>query len=199
MSGRRSRTKGARTERGIVNALKASGIAAVRVPLSGAVGGRFAGDIMLPLMGRDLCVEVKARADGFRELYSWLNQRDVLIVKADRQEPLVVVRLSLAAEIAKAGSRAMSRRRRIPVRGDIPAAMVAELLGLSVSDFNAKLVLLHERGFPSADLTTGLYCIEAVDRWRLRRHAQLLPELTTAPAAAHAGAVFDDRLRRLNG
>ena len=59
------------------------------------------GDIVLSLMGRDLCVEVKARADGFRELYCWLNQRDVLIVKADRQEPLVVVRLSLAAEIAK--------------------------------------------------------------------------------------------------
>jgi hypothetical protein len=54
-------------------------------------------------MGRDLCVEVKARAYGFRELYSWLNGRDVLIVKADGQEPLVVVRLSLAAEIAKAG------------------------------------------------------------------------------------------------
>ena len=101
MSGRRSLTKGARTERGIVNALKASGIAAVRVPLSGAVGGRFAGDIVLSLMGRDLCVEVKARADGFRELYGWLDDRDVLIVKADRQEPLVVVRMSLAAEIAE--------------------------------------------------------------------------------------------------
>ena len=101
MSGCRSRAKGARAERSIVNALRANGIAAVRVPLSGAVGGRFAGDILLPLMGRDLCVEVKARADGFRELYSWLNGRDVLIVKADRQEPLVVVRLSLAAEIAK--------------------------------------------------------------------------------------------------
>jgi Holliday junction resolvase len=101
MSGRRSRSKGARTERGIVNALKASGIAAVRVPLSGAVGGRFAGDIVLPLLGRDLCVEVKARAAGFRELYSWLDGRDVLVVKADRQEPLVVVRLSLAAEIAR--------------------------------------------------------------------------------------------------
>jgi Holliday junction resolvase len=101
MSGRRSHAKGARTERCIVDALKASGIAAVRVPLSGAVGGRFAGDVVLPLMGRDLCVEVKARADGFRELYSWLDQRDVLIVKADRQEPLVIVRLSLAAEIAK--------------------------------------------------------------------------------------------------
>ena len=101
MSGRGSRNKGARTERGIVKVLQASGIAAVRVPLSGAAGGRFAGDIVLPLMGRNLCVEVKARADGFRELYSWLDRRDVLIVKADRQEPLVVLRISLAAEIAE--------------------------------------------------------------------------------------------------
>ena len=67
MSGRRSRSKGARIERSIVNALKANGIAAVRVPLSGSVGGRFAGDLILPLRGRDLRVEVKARADGFRE------------------------------------------------------------------------------------------------------------------------------------
>ena len=101
MSGSGPRNKGARTERGIVNALRASGIAAVRVPLSGAAGGRFGGDVILPLAGRDLCVEVKARAAGFRQLYAWLTERDVLIVKADRQEPLVVVRLSLAAELAK--------------------------------------------------------------------------------------------------
>jgi Holliday junction resolvase len=43
------RNKGARTERGIVNALLANGIAAARVPLSGAAGGRFAGDIILSL------------------------------------------------------------------------------------------------------------------------------------------------------
>ena len=43
---------------------------------------------MLPLMGRDLCVEVKARADGFRELYCWLKERDTLIVKADRRSRL---------------------------------------------------------------------------------------------------------------
>src|SRR5713101_5013434 len=64
-----------------------------------AAGGRFADDIILPLVGRDLCVKVKARADGFRELYRGLAERDVLMVKADRREPLVVVRLSLAAEI----------------------------------------------------------------------------------------------------
>jgi hypothetical protein len=35
----------------------------------------FAGDVVLPLMGRDLCLEVKARAGGFRELYTWLDGR----------------------------------------------------------------------------------------------------------------------------
>jgi Holliday junction resolvase len=54
MSGRRSRNKGARVERSIVNALQANGIAAVRVPLSGAVGGRFAGDIVLPLIAAEI-------------------------------------------------------------------------------------------------------------------------------------------------
>jgi hypothetical protein len=58
------------------------------------------GSAQFPLIGRDLCIEVKARADGFRELYSWLAHRDVLIVKADRQPPLVVVRLALASEVA---------------------------------------------------------------------------------------------------
>jgi hypothetical protein len=109
MSGRRSRRKGARTERSIVNALQAKSIAAVRVPLSGAAGGRFTGDIVLPLMGGDLCVEVKARADGFRELYCWLNGRDVLIVKADRQEPLVIAPLRLAVDIACAAEPVSAR------------------------------------------------------------------------------------------
>jgi hypothetical protein len=53
------------------------------------------------LLGSDRAVEVKCRAAGFRQLYDRLAERDVLIVKSDRQEPLVVVRLSLAAEIAK--------------------------------------------------------------------------------------------------
>ena len=109
--GRAPRRKGHSIERALVRFLQARGFAAVRVPLSGSVGGRFAGDILLPLMGRDLCVEVKARADGFRELYCWLNRRDVLIVKADRREPLVVLRLSLAAEIAhEAEERNVARR-----------------------------------------------------------------------------------------
>jgi Holliday junction resolvase len=100
MSGRRSRDKGARTERAIAKVLQANGFAAVKISRAYQPGH----DIVLSLIGRDLCVEVKARAGGFQELYSWLSGRDLLIVKADRQEPLVILRLSLAAEIDKAGS-----------------------------------------------------------------------------------------------
>jgi hypothetical protein len=93
----------------------------------------------------------------------------------------------------------MSRPRRIPARGDVPEWVVAQLLGLTVADFQARKAELRERGFPEPDHTTGLYCIEAVDRWRLRRHSALFPELTSVPGAAHAETVFGDRLRWLNG
>lgn len=93
----------------------------------------------------------------------------------------------------------MSRPRHIPTRGDVTASAVAELLGLSLADFEARRAALTARDFPDLDPTTGLYCIEAVDRWRLRRHARLFPELTAAPAAAHADAVFAERMRRLDG
>jgi hypothetical protein len=93
----------------------------------------------------------------------------------------------------------MSRRRNIPARGDVAASAVAELLGLSVLDFEARRLALRERDFPEPDPTTGYYCVEAVDRWRLRRHPRLFPELTAVPAAAHAEAVFGERMRRFDG
>jgi hypothetical protein len=93
----------------------------------------------------------------------------------------------------------MSRPRRIPLRGDVTDAVVAELLGLSLSDFEARQTALRQRGFPEPDPTTGKYCIEAVDKWRLRRHPRLFPELTAPPTAAHADVVFNDRMRRLDG
>jgi Holliday junction resolvase len=106
MSGRRSRDKGARGERHLVHLLQAAGFAAERVPLSGAAGGRYCGDVSVPLLGVDRTVEVKVRANGFRELYRWLDGADMLIVKADRAEMLVVVPLRLAIEIATQAERA---------------------------------------------------------------------------------------------
>jgi hypothetical protein len=98
--GRASRDKGGREERLLVKLLQATGFAAERVPLSGAMGGKFGGDISLPLIGRDMRVESKVRQNGFREIYRWLENADLLIVRSDRRPPLVVLPLRLAIEIA---------------------------------------------------------------------------------------------------
>jgi Holliday junction resolvase len=103
--GRASRQKGNRLERALVRALQDNGFAAERVPLSGSAGGSYTGDLTVPLLGRDLRVEAKARGSGFQQLYGWLNGADLLIVRADRSEPLVVLPLRLAIEIAKAAER----------------------------------------------------------------------------------------------
>ncbi len=103
--GRASRDKGNRLERAVVRLLQDRGLGAERVPLSGSAGGSYSGDLTVPILGRDLVVEAKARANGFARLYSWLEGRDILIIKADRRDALVVLPLRLAAEIATAAER----------------------------------------------------------------------------------------------
>ena len=101
--GKASRDKGARTERECVHILQDAGLAAERVPLSGAAGGRFSGDISVPVLGVDRLGEVKCRADGFKAIYQWLAENDFLVLKADNKPALVVFRL---AEMAKLVSEA---------------------------------------------------------------------------------------------
>ncbi len=92
MSGRAPRQKGDRLEREVVKHLEAAGIPAKRVPLSGSARG-YPGDITATLPGLgELCLECKSRRD-FKTLYKWLEHRDGLILKGDRKEPLVVLRL----------------------------------------------------------------------------------------------------------
>ena len=83
------RDKGARVEREIVQRFREIGMWAEKVPLSGAAGGSFSGDILV----EDYTVEVKARKDGtgFKLLYRWLGDNDILVCKQDRTEPLVVM------------------------------------------------------------------------------------------------------------
>jgi hypothetical protein len=95
MSGLRFRRKGVRVELAIAKL-----IGARKVSRAYQAGH----DLELRLGDDLLRIECKAGAGGFRQLYDWLNDRDLLIVKTDRQAPLVVVRLSLAAEIAKRGA-----------------------------------------------------------------------------------------------
>ena len=106
MSGRSAKRKGTRIEQVLVRQLLELGLICSRVPLSGAAGGEFSGDIRLELLGHVYRVEVKARRE-FRTLHSWLTGNDLLLLKADRQPPLVVLPLPLFAELA-AGMKEMS-------------------------------------------------------------------------------------------
>jgi Holliday junction resolvase len=99
--GNASRDKGSRTERAIVALLQAEGFAAEKCSRTGYTGP----DLTVPLLGVDRSVEVKVRGNGFVRLYDWLAGRDLLIVRADRREPLVVIPLKLAVEIATAAER----------------------------------------------------------------------------------------------
>jgi len=93
---RASRRKGAEAERALVRHLQARGFAAEKISRTGYRGP----DLSVPLLGIDRSVEVKCRARAFGQIYSWLANSDLLIVRANRKEPLVILPMWLASEIA---------------------------------------------------------------------------------------------------
>jgi len=90
--GKFSRDKGNRGERAIVRMFQDAGIFAERVPLSGAAGGSYTGDLTIAVNGEDWLCESKVRASGFASLYAWLGSNRALFVKADRMPQLIVMR-----------------------------------------------------------------------------------------------------------
>jgi hypothetical protein len=108
---RASRVKGDRIERQIVALHTALGVKAERVPLSGAVryqgnGGDLDiyafGQAAAPFVG-----EVKARGngEGFATLERWLGDSDVLFLRRDRAEPIIVLPLRIWARLLSATTR----------------------------------------------------------------------------------------------
>jgi hypothetical protein len=80
----------------LVRYLQARGFAAEKSSRTGYRGP----DLSIPLLGIDRSVEVKVRARAFGQLYKWLGNSDLLIVRQDRKPALAVVPLWLASEIA---------------------------------------------------------------------------------------------------
>lgn len=94
--GKKSRNKGYRGEHNLVLLLRSHGIDAKRVPLSGAT--EFCkGDLLI----HGLIAEVKVRHHGFKELYKWLNGKDLLFVKADYADYLCVMPIERFIELIK--------------------------------------------------------------------------------------------------
>jgi len=100
--GARSKRKGARVERELVDLHRGLGVAAQRIPLSGAAGGMFGGDIEIEGIGR---AEVKARGNGggFVQLERWLADHAALFLRRDHADPLVVLPWSTWARLLARG------------------------------------------------------------------------------------------------
>jgi Holliday junction resolvase len=95
------RRKGCAFEREIVADLQKLGIAAERVPLSGAVKtSRFDHDISCPVRGIDRRLECKRRRRAFATIDNMLGANFALVVRDDRSRALVIMTLSSFAELA---------------------------------------------------------------------------------------------------
>ena len=95
-----SKRKGSAFELEVVHYLQAQGIAATKVPLSGAVAD-YKGDIDCPVRGIDRKLECKRRAQAFGTLYGFMADNYAVVVRDNRTPPLVVMRLEDFAELAK--------------------------------------------------------------------------------------------------
>ena len=97
MSGARHRQKGGRVERELVERHEALGVHAERYPLSGASRFRGSGhDVDIYPFGREsapLVAEIKARKDrqGFAQLEKWLGECDLLFLRRNHADPLVLM------------------------------------------------------------------------------------------------------------
>ena len=100
MPGKAPRQKGNRFERQIVNWLKESGLNAFRVPYSGSMAN-FKGDVQINTKQRQYTVEAKSRSGGFKFLYDNLGINDMLIVRKDREKPLVIIDFNLLVHFLK--------------------------------------------------------------------------------------------------
>ena len=91
--GKFSRDKGYRVENNLrKQILTHENMECIRVPLSG--GASIKGDLIFNKKGGEKWLaEVKARADGFKNIYKWLTDVEILILKADNKKALAVLDL----------------------------------------------------------------------------------------------------------
>ena len=98
MPGKKSKRKGYRGEAEIVRLLRQHGVDAKRVPLSGSAKHFQPGDVVIEGY---LTAEVKRRKNGFKQLYEWLENRNLVFLRADRRPWLVVMDFELFLQLMR--------------------------------------------------------------------------------------------------
>ena len=99
--GAMSRRKGARIELSVLHALQDAGIDCEKLSRMYLKTH----DLRLPMLGRDAKMEVKCRANGFKTIYEWIKPVELLVLRADRKEPLVVRPMKTLIELIKSGGK----------------------------------------------------------------------------------------------
>jgi len=100
--GRGAKRKGSCFEREVVKLLQELGLAAERVPLSGAVKtSRFDHDICVPVRGEDVRIEAKRRARAFGTIDSMLGGNFAVVFRDDRSRVMVAMTLASFAKLAR--------------------------------------------------------------------------------------------------
>lgn len=102
--------KGYRLENWLVKALQGLGLTARRQPLSGAYGTSVGaedlrGDVVFHVGPERFSVECKSRSTGggFVQLEKWIAGHDCLVLKRDRQQPMVVLTWDAFSKMAQSG------------------------------------------------------------------------------------------------
>lgn len=108
--------RGDRFERKVVDLLHTAGFNdARRVPLSGALGGEYSGDIKTSKFGTIEC-KIRDKQRGYQQIIDWLGNNELLFLGVDYDEPLVVMPWKVFNKMVNNGSevRATLEREAIP-------------------------------------------------------------------------------------
>jgi hypothetical protein len=99
--GIKSRRKGARIELDTLHKLQDAGIVAEKL----SYAYKKTHDLKVVMFDRHQKMEIKCRANGFATIYKWLEPVDLLVLRRDRSEPLVVMSLKTMIEMIKSAQK----------------------------------------------------------------------------------------------
>lgn len=100
----KAKAKGTRAENLVRDLHLEAGVPAERVPLSGALGGKYTGDVIVGSIEHPIFrIEVKSRktGTGFATIEKWLGKHDILFLKKDRTTPFVCMPFETYIKIMK--------------------------------------------------------------------------------------------------
>lgn len=101
-----AKDKGRRAENMVVKALTDNGIPAMRVPLSGSLGGIYSSDVVIGSIEHPVYrIECKNRESIADYMWTYLEPVDFLVLKKNHKPALVVMELDQFMSLLKDGSR----------------------------------------------------------------------------------------------